>query len=328
MNCARHKSPASGEGPPPPPLPPPPPPPPPPPRDAMNWFRDNRFLGRFLVVFGVCLLGVAWLFFSAKSDWDDASTRFASTASELNRLERLAPYPSPDNLRKMKAHAEDYASALAKLKDELKMRVAPVAPLAPNEFQSHLRVAMNAVADKARANKVKLPDKFFLGFDEFTSALPNEAAAPLLGQELVQIEWLVNGLVDARVESVSSFRRIPLREERGATTLPAATPAAAMTNLLQRNVVELTFVSTPMAARKVINQIAGASQQFCIIRVLHVRNEKDKGPPREGGGETTSPSIPSASPAAKPAPTAALNFIVGNEKIETTAKIEIVRFTF
>ena len=32
--------------------------------------------------------------------------------------------------------------------------------------------------------------------------------------------------------------------------------------------------------------------------------------------------------AAKPAPASALNFIVGNEHVETTAKIEIVRFTF
>src|ERR1700704_2489626 len=181
----------------------------------MNWFRANPFLGRFLIVFGVCLLGTTWLFFSAKSDFEEASARFASTASELSRLERLAPYPNPDNLRKMKAHAEDYASTLAKLKDELKMRVAPVAPMAPSEFQSHLHVTTNAVADKARENKVKLPDKFFLGFDEFASALPNESAAPLLGQELVQAEWLLNSLLDARVESVTVFRRAPLREEKG-----------------------------------------------------------------------------------------------------------------
>jgi hypothetical protein len=299
----------------------------------MNWFRENPFLGRFLIVFGAGLIGAGWFFFSAKGDWDDAAARFGNTASELNRLERLNPYPSADNLRKMKAHAEDYASALTKLKDELKMRVAPVAPMAPNEFQSHLRVAMNAVVDKARANKVKLPDKFYLGFDEFASALPNEAAAPLLGQELVQIEWLVNGLLDARVESLNSFRRAPLQEERGTTALPTATGAkpsattAATTNLLERNVVELTFVSTPSAARKIINQIAGANQEFCIIRVLHIRNEKDKGPPRETAGETTAPSVPSSSPAAKATPAAALNFIVGNEKIETTVKIEIVRFT-
>jgi len=281
----------------------------------MTWFRETPFLGRFLIVVGVCMIGGVWFFFNAKSDSEEASRRFANAASELNRLERLAPYPSADNLRKMKAHAEDYASALAKLKDELKTRVAPLAPIAPSEFQSHLRVAMNVVAEKAHANKVKLPDKFFLGFDEFASALPNEAAAPLLGQELVQIEWLLNRLLDARVESVGAFRRAPLREERGTT---------ATTNLLERNVVEVTFVSTPAAARKVVNQIAGTSEQFCIIRLLHVRNEKDKGPPREAGGETAASSIASA----KPSPAAALDFIVGNEKIETTAKIEILRFTW
>jgi hypothetical protein len=300
----------------------------------MNWFRENRFLGTFLVVFGVATLAAIWFFFSAKGDWDEASARFTNAASELNRLERLNPYPNPDNLRKMKAHSEDYASALAKLKDELKTRAVPIAPMAPNEFQSHLRVAINAVTDKARANKVKLPDKFYLGFDEFASALPNESAAPLLGQELVQIEWLVNGLLDAHVESLSAFRRAPLREEKGATPLPTATPAAGAKpaanaeNLFERNVIELTFVATPSAARKVINQIAAANQHFCIIRLLHAKDDKDKGPPREAGAETAAaPSIPAPSPAAKATPAAALNFIVGNEKVETTAKIEIVRFT-
>jgi hypothetical protein len=303
----------------------------------MNWFRENRFLGAFLVLFGVCLIGVLWFFYSAKSDWDEASARFGNASSELNRLERLNPFPSTENLRKMKAHAEDYATALARLKDELKLRGTPVAPMAPNEFQSHLRVAMNAVAEKARANKVKLPDKFYLGFDEFASALPNESAAPLLGQELVQIEWLMNGLLDAHVDTITTFRRSPLKEERGTAALPAATPGTAAKpgagapvteNLFERNVVELSFLSTPAVTRKVVNQIAGASQQFCIIRLVRVQNEKDKGPPREAGAETSAPSIPVPSPASKATPAAALNFIVGNEKIETTAKIEIVRFTF
>ena len=307
----------------------------------MNWFRENRFLGAFLVVFSMAALGALWFLFMARGDWDEASTRFNNTAMELNRLERLSPYPNGENLRKMKAHAENYASALAKLREELKARVAPAAPLAPNEFQSHLRLAMTAIAEKARANKVKLPDKFYLGFDEFASALPNEAAAPFLGQELVQIEWLLNSLLDARVEAVTAFRRTPLVEERG-TVLAAPTPTPATAGAkpaaplpagaksVERNVVETTFLSTPGAARKVLNQIAGASQHFCIIRLLHVRNEKDKGPPREGAGETaatSTSSAPATSPGAKPAPGPALNFIVGNERVETTAKIEIVRFT-
>jgi hypothetical protein len=309
----------------------------------MNWFRENRFLGTFLIVFGVCALGAVWFLFSAKSDWDDAAIRFNQTAAELNRLERLAPYPTGENLRKMKAYADDYATALAKLKDELKTRVFPALPMAPSEFQSHLRLAMTAVADKARANRVKLPDKFYLGFDEFGSALPNEVAAPLLGQELAQVEWLLDTLFEAHVDALTSFRRTPLQKEHGtASPPPASTPASrkpgamalAGPKLLERNVVEATFVSTPAAARKVLNQIAGANQQFCIVRLLHVRNERDKGPSREvaadiaGVAAAASPPAPAGSPATKPSTAAALNFIVGNERIETTAKIEIVRFTF
>lgn len=306
----------------------------------MSWFRENRFLGTFLVVVGGCTLAALWFLFSARSAWDDAMVDFNQAAAELNRLERLAPYPSGTNLRQMKAQADDYAAALTKLKDELRTRVLPPAPMAPNEFQSHLRLAMTAMADKSRAKNVRLPDKFYLGFDEFTSVLPNEAAAPLLGQELAQIEWLLDTLFETGVDALTSFRRTPLPEEHG-TAVPAVTPASrksgavalADPKLLERYDLEATFVSTPAAARKVLNQIARTNQHFFIVRLWHVRNEKDKGPPRDVSSDTAglvasaSSAAPAGSPGAKPAP-AALDFIVGNEHIEITAKIEIVRFAF
>lgn len=309
----------------------------------MKWFRENRFLGAFLIVFGACTLGAVWFLLSAKNEWDDAAARFIETAAELNRLERLAPYPSGENLRKMKAHTDDYAVALANLKSELKTRVFPVPAMAPNEFQSQLRLAMASVADKARANKVRLPDKFYLGFDEFASALPGEAAAPLLGQELAQVEWLLGTLFDARVDALTFFRRTPLPEEHSTASPPPASTSAsrrpgaaapAGPELLERNVIEATFVSTPAAARKVLNQIAGANEQFFIVRLWHVRNEKDKGPSREVAADASGAAASTPSPASTGSPDAGssapttLNFIVGNERIETTAKIEIVRFMF
>lgn len=284
----------------------------------MNWFRENRFLGMFAVVFGVAALGAVLFVFKAKGDWDEVAARFTNASNELNRLQRLALYPDLENLRKLKGHTEDYASALAKLKGELKMRVAPATPLKPNEFQSQLRLAINRVMDKARDKKVRLPDKFCLGFDEFVAALPDESAAPLRGQELVQLDWLVNALVEARVDALTALRRVSMPAER--TTAPGVKSAPEPTAKVQHNLVEVTFSSTPAAARKVINQIAGATQHFCIIRQLHIRNEKATGPPREVTAETTATNTA--------APAATMNFIVGNEKIETTAKIEIVRFKF
>lgn len=307
----------------------------------MSWFRENRFLGAFLVVSGLWAFGAFWVLFSAKNDWDNAAIHFHETAAELNRLELLAPYPSVENLRRIKTHADDYASALAKLKEELKTRVLPLPSMAPNEFQSRLRLTMAAVAEKARASKVRLPDKFYLGFDEFASALPNELAAPLLGQELAQIEWLLDTLLEAQVDALSSFRRTSLREEHGiasavstSTSKKSGTIALAGPPIIERNVVEATFVSTPTAARKVINQIAGAKQQFFIVRLVHVRNEKDKGPPREVAADSATVVAAASSPRPaglleeKPTGAGALSFIVGNERIETTARIEIVRFLF
>ena len=48
---------------------------------AMNWFQQNRFLGTFLVVFGLCTLAALYFLFSAKSSFNEAPARFERHAS-------------------------------------------------------------------------------------------------------------------------------------------------------------------------------------------------------------------------------------------------------
>src|SRR5216110_2534319 len=98
------------------------------------------------------------------------------------------------------------------------------AAASPNEFQSRLRQATLAAEERARTNNVKLPDKFQLGFDEFARMMPSTAVTVLLGQELSQVQMLINTLLDAKVDSITSFRRHPLPEERGASPAPTASP--------------------------------------------------------------------------------------------------------
>jgi hypothetical protein len=303
----------------------------------MNWFQQNRWLGTFLIIVGVCTLAAGYFLFHAKSGSEEALTQFNEAAAERSRLERLDPYPKEANVVEMKKHLQNYAQSLDKLKGDLKTRMLPAPPLAPNEFQSRLRQAMTAVADKARTNRVKLPENFALGFDEFTAALPSTAAAPLLGQELAQVELLLNMIIEARVDGVTALVRAPLPEERGPATIPtpaagrkpapAATPAAG-TKMLERGILDVTFDSTPSAARKILNQLASSNQQFYITRTVHIKNEKDKGPARELPAAGASATPVAAATPGKPVPGAALSFIVGNEHIETSARIELVRFTF
>ena len=294
----------------------------------MNWFQQNRFLGTFLLVLGVATLAALAFLLMARSSFGEAKAQWDQQVVELTALQRHTPYPTDANLRKMKTQAEDYTVQIDKLKEELKLRVLPAVPMAPNEFQNRLRQAVTTVTEKARANKVKLPDNFYLGFEEFSSALPDTAAAPLLGQQLAQVELLLNILIDARVEAVTSLRRVaavataaPSPTPAGGRKPPASAPAAAAP-VIERSVVETSFVGLPGAARRVLNQISTAEQQFYIIRTLHVLNEKDKGPPREGAAGAA------ATTAAPGAANTALNFIVGNERIATSARIEMVRFAF
>lgn len=294
----------------------------------MKWFQQNRSRGTFLAIFAIATLASLYFLWSSKSSFDEAKSRFDENAAELNRLQRLTPFPKEANVREMKTQAEEYGVRLDQLKGELKSRVLPVTPLAPNEFQSRLRQAITSITDKARDNRVKLPANFFLGFEEFRAALPDTDLSPALGQQLAQVELLLNIILDARVDAVSALRRVPSGKPGPASSPtsvplgPARKPSApAGPQLLERSVMEISFVSNPGAARRVLNQIAAVNQQFYITRTLHVLSEKETGPARDGG------AVPAAATAAS-APNAALNFIVGTERIQTFASVEIVRFTF
>jgi hypothetical protein len=310
----------------------------------MKWFQQNRSLGTLLIVFGICALLATMLLFWARSKWAAARREFDAAAAERSRLQRLDPFPSAPNYERLKVHLGNYIAALDKFKEELKKEVAPAPPLAPNEFQSRLRQAVIATLNSARANNVKLPDKFQLGFDEFTTALPKTAVTPLLGQELSQMQMLINIVLDAKVDSVTSLHRAALPEEREASPTPSLNPVPvpgrkgspargqkptepSTTNLVERDVVDLTFKAAPAAARKVLNEIASSNEQFFIIRTLYVHNETDKGPPR-GKTPETNASAPQTADANQPGSAGPLNFIVGNEHVEVSARIEMLRFMF
>src|SRR5438309_10688138 len=138
----------------------------------MKWFQQNRALGTLLLVSAICILLAAALLYWRLSNWSDAKQTFDQAATERTRLYRLDPFPHDANYRKLEGYLEGYKAALDKFKEDLKSEVAPEPPLAPNEFQSRVRQATLATEERARANKVKLPNNFELGFDEFTRTMP------------------------------------------------------------------------------------------------------------------------------------------------------------
>src|SRR5712691_6647514 len=105
----------------------------------MNWYRENRWLGNFLIVFAAATLLTLWFLFHAKGDFAEASDQFNAAAAERSRLEHLNPFPNEENFRKTQLELDNYVVRLNASKAELRAQVLPVWPLAPNEFQSRLR---------------------------------------------------------------------------------------------------------------------------------------------------------------------------------------------
>jgi hypothetical protein len=305
----------------------------------MKWFQQNRAFATVLIAFAVSAVLALGLLYWRRSAWTEAQQTFNQASAERNRLEQLDPFPNDANYRKLQGYVEKYTGALDNFKDALKDEVAAAPPLAPNEFQSRLRQAVLAAFERARLNNVKLPDKFQLGFDEFTRVMPNTTVTPLLGQELSQIQMLINILLDAKVDSVTALRRAPLAQEHGASPTPTPSPARGRAvvaakastptpTMIERNMVDVSFKATPSAARRVINEIAASTGQFFIVRTLYAHNEKDKGPTRTAGATPAPPPPPSPEQQGQPGAGPPLNFIVGNEHIEVSATIEMLRFTF
>ena len=302
----------------------------------MNWFQQNRFLGAFFIATALATLLSGYFLIHQKGAAAEQQERLDATISELNRLRASAPFPNEENLRKTKAQTDSYRTSLQALEDELKNRMFPRPPLQPNEFQAQLRQAVLAVSERARAGKVQLPENFNLGFDEYATSLPNSLAAPRLGRQLRAIEWLLETIIEAHVDSLNGLTRSALPEEKAsapATPPPARSRAGQAPKVAEENAgiidstsVNISFTGSSAAMRKLFNQVTSKKEQFYIIRTLQVKNPADKGPKR---GEPGVPSAPASMPAAGArgrAAEPAITFIVGNEHLNVAAKVEILRF--
>src|SRR5260370_12535719 len=108
----------------------------------MSWYRDNRWLGNFVIALAASALLALWFLFHARSGFAEAFAQFNDAATERSRLEHLNPFPNEENFRKTQAALNNYGAALNKRKSELRAEMVPTKLLAPNEVQSRLRPAI------------------------------------------------------------------------------------------------------------------------------------------------------------------------------------------
>ncbi len=303
----------------------------------MNWIKENKFLTGLLAVLVIGIGVLGWLIMGASGRLEEATAAYEAKASERARLHKLAPYPSAANVKELEGQKGTAQQKIIDLQRSLAATELPIEPLTPAQFQDKLRLAVTDVQTLAGTH-TKLGDKFFLGFDKYETSTPDPAAAALLGRQLKAIQWLVTRFIDAKAVEIRDLQREPLPEESGKARSaveekPAAKGAKAekpTVPLVQPHEISLTVRGEPGALRSVLNQIVSSKEQFFIPRVVSFKNEKEKLPrtdAKTGGGAAVG-AEPAEDGSAPPVPVAAPStYIVGEERVDLTLRLEMIDFT-
>ena len=270
----------------------------------MNWIRENKFIAAFLGFVIVAALGLGFLLWQAMGNFSTVDEAYKDQLDKLTALQSQAPFPNQQNLKTYKQQDEDLSAANTALMADLATHEFPLEPMTPEQFQDKLRTAVNEVAEKAKDNKITIPDKFALGFDRYLTETPNRDAAAPLGRQLTALEFIINELLDSRIDSITLINRTPLPEESG---------QKPSKNSVIKHPFEITFVSEQGRFRKLLNDIVSNTKQLYVVRLIQIKNLVDKSPPKVALNA--------------PAPTDThLKYIFGAEKLEILMKLEVVDF--
>lgn len=322
----------------------------------MSWVSENKFLTGFgaVMLAGVGTLG--YFAYSAMDKYDGSFSDFEKANSQLKRLQEAKPAVTPANLKELTAQKDELTGKISAFQEALKARVLPTEPISKAEFQEKLKQAVAQINAKAAAASVVPPANFYLGFERYQSAPPDDKAAPALARQLRAIELLMNVLIKARSLDLEEFHREPLPEEGpGGPDKGGRKNRVARTDggPIERHDIRIKFTSTDKELRDVLTGLANHKDQLFVIRQVSVLNKVTESPPRIGGppsapapaadGGTPAPSTPpspepggAAAPAVPPAaaiPAAPaipaanegpLAYIFGTEKITSIIELEVL----
>jgi len=181
-----------------------------------------------LILTGIC----GWLFAADLKANAKVSHDYQSDANMFNRLQGKPLFPSEANI----AHATNDTSRLQALRAELRGKFAPFPP-PPKEdekgFSSYLEDTISELKAKAAEDAVILPDGESFAFTDQRNKLkyPAENIQPWM-QQLAEIKALCDILFSAKINSIVSFRRVPVTTNDLFTTQTDYLPTRIMTTPL------------------------------------------------------------------------------------------------
>ena len=292
----------------------------------MKWFKENMILSSLL---GILLLAsgvLTYIAMDSAASHEQAVNSYSSEVKNVENIKKRALYPNEQTKRKIESQNKEYKEKINILAGKLSKMEVPLEPITPQEFQDKLRNAVNQIRTAAQDKKVKLPDKFFLGFDDYQSQLPTPEMAPLLFRELNNIRSYISQLINLQVSSIDRLERKPAEPQ------PTPTPTENTKNKKDKPQVptlppftistfNVAFTAALDKCRYAINEIP-TNDAFLIIRNLDMENSKPMAPSKRAAADESAPSPDTSKTEAR----SNIKVILGQELVKTSLTIEIFDF--
>ena len=299
----------------------------------MNWFSENKFMAGFIgfMVVGVGALG--YLLATQISDFSQKQADYSTKYRALDELQKKNPFPNQKNLEAFQSQHEELKGDIDALNQNLAKIQFPIdSTVTPKTFQENLQAAIADANAKATANKVVLPDKFALGFDNYVSTLSIAGAAPALDRQLkaaeIVFDELLNGPGVANITDVSRGKLAEENEGEKEPAKPAGKPGAKTpaggqgsgnNGQVIKTPLQITFTADWSTLRRIMNDIVQSNKQFFIIRLVNIKTDGSKDQPitKVDAAKTGSEAMQKGEPA----------FVLGdNVRLTVTLSLEIVNF--
>lgn len=296
----------------------------------MNWFKENKVPAGILGAGVALFLAGAWFAWDASGREAAAKEMLAGETSRIQSLGRRQPPPTPEGLRQAKAELEEYKKESALLATSLAAKEEPLEETSPETFQDKIRKAADALAAKAAANTVSLPEPFLLGFEKFQSQLPPPDQTASLYREFKVVDRLLNSILGPGIEKIDLLERGRTAAEnapqpaepQSKQDAPQGKPAPPAMSV---HPLRLAFTGKQEAVLGAINLVP-ADSQFLVIRSLVLENTAPAPPPRNAEGAPAPPQAPAAPAAPGKSPEKKLEVLLGRESVKATLDLELLDF--
>jgi len=261
----------------------------------MLWIKRNLFLAVGGLVALLLLGGGVYYFLSAEQRKKSIMEEFETNKAELSRLQGQKPYPSPDNIKRVKDETEKLRAAAGQLhRFFAPVPAEKVTGVAFRAYRDNTLAELQRMAEQA---KTSLPGRNYAF--SFETQKPKtdfkEGTFPAIPEQMAEVKALCRILFDAHVDPLVNVRRARVSKDDEESS--AASDYLALrieTNAATGTVTspyELTFgcLSTDLA---LVLQGLGAATHGFIVKAIHVEPAAQAAANAPGANPPVGPNQP------------------------------------